>query len=80
MSHQSTDSIDWSGVPFWKSSKSDGTGNGNCVEVGMVARQRKTVVAVRDSKLPTVGDFPKLMLDANGWSGLLAGIKSGDIS
>lgn len=36
--------------------------------------------AVRDSKLPTEGDFPHLLIDTATWAGFLTGIKSGDIA
>ncbi|GAA2165562.1 MULTISPECIES: DUF397 domain-containing protein [Glycomyces] len=61
-------------APWRKSSRSGG--NGNCVEVAPVA----TTVAVRDSKLPTSGDFPHLLLDTDTWTGLIAAIKTGDIA
>jgi hypothetical protein len=61
-------------APWRKSSRSGG--NGNCVEVAPVA----TTVAVRDSKLPTYGDFPHLLLDTDTWTGLIAAIKTGDIA
>jgi hypothetical protein len=37
-------------------------------------------VAVRDSKLPTEGDFPHLLLDTATWSRFLTAIKTGDIN
>ena len=37
-------------------------------------------VAVRDSKLPTEGDFPHLLLDTDTWTGLITAIKTGDIA
>lgn len=61
-------------APWRKSSRSQS--NGNCVEVAPVA----ATVAVRDSKLPTTGDFPHLLLGTATWSGLLTAIKTGDIS
>ncbi|MDA1368168.1 DUF397 domain-containing protein [Glycomyces algeriensis] len=60
-------------APWKKSSRS---GTGNCVEVAPVA----ATVAVRDSKLPTTGDFPHLLLDTATWSGLLTAIKTGDLN
>ncbi|MEV3937268.1 DUF397 domain-containing protein [Glycomyces sp. NPDC049804] len=61
-------------APWRKSSRSGG--NGNCVEVAPVA----ATVAVRDSKLPTVGDFPHLLLDTDTWTGFITAIKAGDIA
>jgi len=57
-----------------KSSRS--ASNGDCVEVAPVA----AAVAVRDSKLPTEGDFPHLLVDTHSWTGLVTAIKSGAIS
>jgi hypothetical protein len=62
-------------APWRKSSRSDSTGNGQCVEVAPVA----ATIAVRDSKLPTEGDFPHLLLDTATWTGFLASVKSGVI-
>lgn len=57
-----------------KSSRSSGSGNGNCVEVaGLVS-----AVAVRDSKLPTEGGFPHLLVGPGDWSAFLEGVKSSD--
>jgi hypothetical protein len=55
--------------------KSSYSGSGNCVEVAPVA----ATVAVRDSKLPTEGDFPHLLLDTDTWTGLVIAIKTGHI-
>lgn len=59
-------------APWRKSSRSSGSGDGNCVEVAPVA----TSVAVRDSKLPTEGDFPHLLVGTEDWSAFLSGIKT----
>ncbi|HEU5128846.1 MAG TPA: DUF397 domain-containing protein [Glycomyces sp.] len=61
-------------APWRKSSRSHT--NGDCVEVAPVA----TAVAVRDSKLPTEGDFPHLLVDTHSWAGLVTAIKSGAIN
>ncbi len=61
-------------APWRKSSRSHT--NGQCVEVAPVA----TAVAVRDSKLPTEGDFPHLLVDTHSWTGLVTAIKSGAIN
>lgn len=60
-----------------KSTRSANSGNGDCVEV---ACPHESIVAVRDSKLPTEGDFPHLLVDNGTWSGLLAAIKDGSIA
>ncbi|THV24412.1 DUF397 domain-containing protein [Glycomyces paridis] len=58
-------------APWRKSTRSSDTGNGNCVEVaGLVS-----TVAVRDSKLPTEGNFPHLLVTAEEWTAFLSGIK-----
>ncbi|HZE40229.1 MAG TPA: DUF397 domain-containing protein [Stackebrandtia sp.] len=36
-------------------------------------------VAMRDSKLPTDGDFPMLEVEAHEWMGMIRDIKSGVI-
>lgn len=56
-----------------KSSRSNN--NGTCVEAAAVT----TTVAVRDSKLPTTGDFPVLTMTRTDWTGLLASLRSGDL-
>lgn len=56
-----------------KSSRS--IGNGNCVEAAPLGG----AMAVRDSKLPTVGDFPHLLVGASNWNGFLGAIRSGKI-
>lgn len=66
--------VDLQSVAWRKSSRS--STNGDCVEVAPVA----ATVAVRDSKLPTEGDFPHLLLDTDTWTGLITAIKTGDIA
>lgn len=65
-------------APSWrKSSRSaGGSGNTNCLEAANVA----AVVAVRDSKLPTSGDFPVLTMTRPEWAGLLTALRSGDLT
>ncbi|WP_344489202.1 DUF397 domain-containing protein [Glycomyces endophyticus] len=63
-----------SSLQWRKSSRS--AGNGNCVEAAPTAG----AVAVRDSKLPTEGDFPHLLLDTSTWTGLVSAIKSGELA
>lgn len=45
----------------------------NCVEVADAGAS----IAVRDSKLPTTGDFPVLSAHRGDWSGLMSAVKSG---
>lgn len=75
-------------VAWRKSSYSNA--NTACVEVGMPARESERsiasastcveaavtpdVVAIRDSKLPTDGDFPMLTVPRAEWAGFLAGL------
>ncbi|THV43481.1 DUF397 domain-containing protein [Glycomyces buryatensis] len=63
-------------APWRKSTRSNGGSDGNCVEVALVAAS----FAIRDSKLPTDGDFPRLRVSAADLDGLLSGIKSGEIA
>ena len=52
------------------------SGNGQCVE----AAHSASFVAVRDSKLDTIGNFPHLRLSTADWASLLTGIKSGQLT
>lgn len=61
-------------VPTWRKSTRSNN-NGNCLEAATVT----TTVAVRDSKLPTTGDFPVLTMTRTDWTGLLANLRSGDL-
>jgi hypothetical protein len=54
-----------------KSSRSNGNGGNNCVEVAML----DTVVAVRDSKNPA---GPALTFSPQGWAEFIASAKDGD--
>lgn len=56
-----------------KSTRSASSGNGDCVEVKCL---HEAEIGIRDSKLPA----PHLTVDADTWSGLIAGIKDGSIS
>jgi|GEM_PF-1221904 len=59
---------------YRKSSRS--SNNGNCVETAVGS----AVVAVRDSKLDTSGDFPYLTVSTSDWSDLLTAIKNGELT
>lgn len=61
-------------APWRKSTRSNGSSA--CVEVTGAA----TAVAVRDSKLPTAGDFPTLSVPASEWTALLAAVRAGSLS
>jgi predicted secreted Zn-dependent protease len=56
----------------WETSTYSGN-NGNCVQAGAYG----SAIAIRDSKNPT---GPALVVSADAWSDLIAGIKSGRIS
>lgn len=59
-------------APIWKkSSRSNGNGGNNCVEVAFL----DTGVAVRDSKNP---DGPKLMFTPAEWDAFVAGAADGE--
>jgi hypothetical protein len=62
------------GSAVWrKSSRSNGNGGNNCVEVAAAAG----AVAVRDSKHPT---GPVLVFAPAGWAAFIAGAKRGDFA
>jgi hypothetical protein len=54
-----------------KSSRSNGNGGNNCVEVATTP----DTVAVRDSKDP---DGPRLSFTPSEWAAFLAGVKAGE--
>ncbi|WP_344948566.1 DUF397 domain-containing protein [Actinomadura miaoliensis] len=54
----------------WRKSSRSGTSGGDCVEVANLGRN----IGVRDSKDPS---GPKLMLTADAWRALRAGIVDG---
>ncbi|MGH8793205.1 MAG: DUF397 domain-containing protein [Stackebrandtia sp.] len=56
-----------------KSSRSNGSDA--CVEVAELTAS----VAVRDSKLPTDGDFPYLAMSPADWTGLVNAIRTGKL-
>ncbi|CAM3434016.1 DUF397 domain-containing protein [Stackebrandtia soli] len=61
-------------APWRKSSRSNGNGGSSCVEVAPIS----ALIAVRDSKLDTSGDFPFLAVEGGDWAGLVAAIRSGE--
>ncbi|GAB3996086.1 hypothetical protein GCM10029992_15100 [Glycomyces albus] len=65
------------GAPWRKSSRS--AGNGNCVEAAPVGGPNAPAFAIRDSKLPTSGDFPHLLLSAATWTALITAAKTGNL-
>lgn len=60
----------------WHKSSHSGGNGPNCVEVAPVL----SMVAVRDSKLDTTGDFPYLSVSSADWAGLLTAIRTGDLA
>ncbi|CAM3548710.1 DUF397 domain-containing protein [Stackebrandtia soli] len=54
----------------WRKS-AHSTGDGECVEIAPI----RHLIAVRDSKLDTTGDFPYLTVDTAEWSGLMTAIR-----
>lgn len=61
-------------VGSWrKSTRSASGADQNCVEVGPCTCHG---VAIRDSKLPTTGDFPTLSVTRTEWTALLAAVKT----
>lgn len=59
-------------IAWIRSSRSDSAG-GNCVEAAALS---PTSVAIRDSK-DALGNFPRLSIPANDWTGLITTIKAG---
>lgn len=55
-----------------KGTRSASGGNANCVEAGACTCHG---VAIRDSKLPTTGDYPTLSISRADWTALLSTIK-----
>lgn len=66
----------WTCERFRKSSRSDSTGNGQCVAVAVHGDE----VAVGDTKTPVADTYAHLRVSAADLGGLLAAVKSGDIA
>ena len=63
----------WGRERFRKSTRSDSTGNGNCV----AAAANGSEVAVGDTKLPTAdGSFKHLLVSREDWTGLMSALKA----
>lgn len=60
-------------VGSWRKSTRSQSSTGQCVEVGPCTCHG---IAVRDSKLPTTGDYPTLSMTRTDWTALLATVKS----
>jgi hypothetical protein len=66
----------WTREVFRKSSRSNGGGSGQCVAVAVNGSE----VAVGDTKTPVADTYANLRITAADLGGLVAAIKSGDIS
>ncbi len=69
--------VRWPRARFRKSSRSDGTGNGNCVGVDV----QGGAVAIGDTKSPIEAEdtYAHFVVTTTDLNSLLAGIKSGEI-
>ncbi|WP_199040242.1 DUF397 domain-containing protein [Glycomyces salinus] len=63
----------------WRKSSRSST-NGQCVEAAPVGGTESPAFAIRDSKLPTDGDFPHLLVSAATWTALITAAKSGTLT
>jgi hypothetical protein len=66
----------WDGQLFRKSSRSNGSGDGNCVAVAVQGDE----VAVGDTKSPAADTYAHLRVSTADLGGLLAAIKAGTIA
>lgn len=66
----------WTRERFRKSARSDSGSNGQCVAVAVAG----SVVAVGDTKSPVADSYAHLRMSTADLGGLLAGIKSGNLS
>jgi hypothetical protein len=64
-----------SGAVWKKSSRSNGNGGNNCVEVAQLDATFDTAIAVRDSKDPS---GPALIFGSASWTEFLNSAKSGE--
>lgn len=55
----------------WRKSSRSNDSGGECVEAARLAN----TIAVRDSKLPTTGDFSVLTMTAPDWTAFLATLR-----
>jgi hypothetical protein len=76
MSHDAGTAGGWARDLFRKSSRSNGGGSGNCVAVAV----RGDEVALGDTKSPVADTYAHLQVSTADLGGLVAAIKSGDIS
>lgn len=76
MSHGAGTDGRWARDVFRKSSRSNGSGNGNCVAVAVQGSE----VAVGDTKSPLADSYANLRVSIADLGGLIAGIKSGDLA
>jgi hypothetical protein len=76
MSHGAGVDARWARGVFRKSSRSNGSGDGNCVAVAIHGSE----VAVGDTKTPVADTYVNLRITTADLGGLVAAIKSGDIS
>lgn len=75
MSHGAGTEGRWPRGLFRKSSRSNGSGNGNCV----AAAAQNGEVALGDTKTPIADTYAHLRVSTADFGGLIAGIKSGEI-
>ncbi|MEU6861390.1 DUF397 domain-containing protein [Glycomyces sp. NPDC046736] len=76
MSHGAGTTGRWSRDLFRKSSRSNGSGNGNCVAVAVVGGD----VALGDTKSPVADSYASLRVSTADLGALVTGIKSGDLA
>ena len=63
--------------PVWRKSARSAS-NGNCVEAAQLSTHGP--IGVRDSKLDTTGDFPRLAVSPADWAGFLTAIRRADLA